>query len=92
MKRHAILAARARRDAERYQRRYDARGDADLARTIKRDVAAINAVADLIEVGDMRGAYRRAARLDTIVRDGFSKTVWNALSKGKAFGHGEDGV
>ena len=92
MKRHEILAARARRDAERYERRYDSRGDAELARTIKRDVAAILKVADLIESGDLRRAYRRAARLDTIVREGFSKTVWHALSKGKAFGHGEDGV
>jgi len=90
VKRHAILAARARRDAERYERQHDTTGDPEFARTIKRDVAAIHAVADLIATGDMRGAYRRAARLDTVVRDAFLKTVWNALSKGKAFGHEGD--
>ena len=90
MKRHAILAERARRDAERYERQHDTRGDAELARTIGRDVAAIHAVADMIEAGDLRAAYKRAARLDTIVRDGFSKSVWQALSKGKAFGHEGD--
>lgn len=92
MKRNHILAARARRDAERYQRSVDVTGDPALARTIRRDVRAILAVADLIEAGDLMGAYRRAVRLDTAVREGFSNTVWRALSKGKAFGHGEDGV
>ena len=91
MKRNAILAARARRDAERYQLRYPADGDAEFARTIRRDLAAIRAVAGLIQAGRLDAAYRRAARLDTIVREAFSKTVWNAMSKGTAFGHGEDG-
>ena len=92
MKRNAILAARARRDAERYQLRYPADGDAEFARTIRRDVSAIRAVADLIQAGRLDEAYRRAARLDTVVRDAFSKSVWNAMSKGAAFGHREDGV
>jgi hypothetical protein len=89
VKRNAILAARARRDAERYQRRYLADGDAEFARTIRRDVAAILAVADLIQAGRLDAAYRRAARLDTVIRDAFSNSVWNAMSKGAAFGHGE---
>lgn len=92
MKRHQILAARARRDAERYRRSVDVTGDAALARTIRRDVAAIRAVADLIERGRLLDAYKRAVRLDTVVRDAFSNTVWNAMSKGNAFGHGEDGL
>jgi len=92
VKLNAILAARARRDAERYQHRYPADGDAEFARTIRRDVAAIHAVAELIQAGRLDAAYRRAAKLDTVVRDAFSKSVWSAMSKGTAFGHGEGGV
>lgn len=84
------LAARLRRDAVRYRNQQNDAGDMEFARVIFADYVAMNAVADLIEMGDQRAAYRRASRLDTVVRDAFSKTIWNALSGGRAFGHEED--
>ena len=84
------LAARLRRDAVRYRNQIDDAGDMEFARVIFADYRAMNAIADLIEGGDLRAAYRRASRLDTVVRDGFSKQVWKALSGGRAFGHEED--
>jgi len=82
------LADRLRKDVARYAWRY-ADGDPEFARAIARDVVALSAVADLIDAGDLRAAYKRAERLDTIVRDAISKSVWNALSGGAAFGHTE---
>ena len=84
------LAVQLRRDAVRYRNQIDDAGDMEFARVVFADYRAINAVADLIETGDLKAAYRRASRLDTIVRDAFSKTVWNALSGGRAFGHEEE--
>lgn len=86
----AALATQLRKDAERYTRTYkDTDGDAEFAATIKHDVAALNRVADKLETGDVKGAYRIAARLDTVVRDGISDRVWNAMSGSAAFGHTE---
>lgn len=83
------LAARLRRDAIRYRNEHDDEGDMEFARVIFADYRALNAVANLIASGDLRAAHRRASRLDTVVRDAFSKTVWNALSGGCVFGHEE---
>lgn len=85
---HAALAAQIRRDAERYGKA-NRSDDAELRAVIARDILAMHAVADLVEAGDMRRAYQRAARMDTAARDGFSKRAWNQLSGGAAFGHTE---
>lgn len=80
------LAAQIRRDAERYGRA-NRTDDAEMRSVIARDVAAMHRVADLVEQGQMKRAYQRAARMDTAARDGFSKRAWIQLSGGAAFGH-----
>lgn len=83
------LASQLRRDAKEYERQFASDPDPEYRRTILADLAALHAVADLLDRGDVRGAYRRAARLDTVVREAISTPVWNALSGGNAYGHTE---
>ena len=84
----SALAAQIRRDAERYGLA-NMSDDAELRRMIAGDIAAMQTVAALVEAGDVRRAYQRAARMDTAARDGFSKRSWDQLSGGCAFGHGD---
>lgn len=85
---HANVAKTARRDSRRYARENEHFGtDAEMRAVIARDVKALNAVADLIESGDLRAAYRRWSRLDTIVREAISRSVWLALTGGLAYDH-----
>lgn len=79
---HRALAADLCRAATSYKRRFaDPRGDAVYAKTIATDVIALRAVADLIADGDLKGAYRSASRLDTIVRDSIRPRVWAAMER-----------
>ncbi|MBL8857580.1 MAG: hypothetical protein JNL28_03625 [Planctomycetes bacterium] len=80
------LADQIRRDATRYVAA-NATDDAEFRRTIQADVRALNAVADLAAAGDVRGAYLRAAKLDTVVREAIADKAWRALSGNAAFGH-----
>ena len=82
------LAAQIRRDAERYGLA-NMSDDAEIRAMIGRDISGMQAVADLVEKGEMKRAYQRAARMDTAARDGFSKRAWDQLSGGCAFGHTE---
>jgi hypothetical protein len=84
------LAALIRRDAERYIAQFNRDGtDAEFERLIARDKVALDAVADLAEKADLRGAYRRWAKLDTVVREALSQPAWRALTGGNAIGQTE---
>ena len=85
---HVALAALIRRDAAKYGRE-NMTDDAELRAVIARDILALHRVAELVEDGNLRAAYKRAARMDTAVRDAFSKRAWDQLSGGAAFGHTE---
>ena len=81
------LAETIRADAKKYEAQFNHDGDREFEKLIAKDVAALNAVADLVERGDMRGAYKRWSRLDTVVREGLSPKAWRALTNGNAIGH-----
>lgn len=82
---HAVLAARVRRDAERYARA-NLTDDAEFDAMISRDVAAMHAVANLVEAREMNRAYQRASRMDMAARNVFSRVVWEQVAGGAAFG------
>lgn len=81
----AALAAQIRRDAIRYARQFDTH-DA----TCARDVRDLNAVADMVERGELARAYRRWAGMDTAAREGLSQRAWRGLTRGRAVGHEDD--
>jgi hypothetical protein len=81
------VAETIRADAEKYAAQFHHDGDREFEELIAKDVAALRAVADLVEHGDMRAAYRRWSRLDTVVREALSQRAWRALTGGNAVGH-----
>lgn len=85
------LADLIRADAGRYGSQFNRDGtDLEFEKLIDRDLAALNAVADLVECGKRSAARRRWERLDTIAREALSQRAWMALTGGRAFGHEDD--
>jgi len=85
------LADLIRADAEKYGSQFNRDGtDGEFEKLIDRDLAALNAVADLVERGERNAARRRWERLDTIAREALSQRAWKALTDGRAIGHEGD--
>jgi hypothetical protein len=84
------LAEMIHADAARYVAQFNRDGtDHEFERLIDRDETALNAIADLAESGDLRAAYRRWARLDTVVREALSQRAWRGLTQNAAICHTE---
>ena len=83
------LAETIRADVKKYEAQFNFDGDREFEKLIAKDVTALNAVADLVERGDMRGAYRKWSRLDSEPRQALSQKAWRALTNGNAIGHTE---
>lgn len=85
------LAKLIRADAKAYGDGFNRDGtDAEFERLIDRDIANLNAVADLVERGKLRAARKRWAKLDTIAREALSQRAWRGLTGGRAIGHEAD--
>jgi hypothetical protein len=84
-----VLAAKLRRDAERFAREHADQDDMEMRALTDRDVADLRRVAAVIAKNDLKRAYELASKLDTAVRDAISDVVWQALTKGAAIGHTE---
>lgn len=84
-------AKQLRADITRYNKESKEWADDPLSKkVVAKDVTDLQAVADLLSDGDVKGAYRRASLLDTAVRDAISNPVWKLMSGGAAFGHSDN--
>lgn len=85
------LADLIRADAAAYGAGFNRDGtDAEFEKLIDRDLAALNAVADLVARGKRSAARKRWEKLDTVAREALSPRAWRALTGGRAIGHEDD--
>ena len=85
------LAKLIRADAKTYGSQFNRDGtDPAFEKLIDRDIANLNAVADLVERGKLRAARKRWGKLDTIAREALSQRAWRGLTGGRAIGHEAD--